>query len=192
MLVCASANPQKVAEIEALLAGSVTLIPRPVAVPDVVEDADTLAGNARLKALAIVQAAGLPAVADDTGLEVAALDGAPGVHSARYAGTGATYGANRRKLLGALAGTDDRRARFRTVALVRWPNGTELATEGVCAGVITDVERGSGGWGYDSVFVPLDGDGRAFAEMTAAEKQVLSSRGRAFRALVGALAARPE
>ena len=186
-LVCASANPDKVAEIERLLAGAVVLLPRPASIPDVVEDADTLVGNARLKAAAIVDAAGRPAVADDTGLEVDALDGAPGVHTGRYAGPDCTYADNRRKLLGALAGVDDRRARFRTVAFVQWPDGRELAVEGVCAGSISVAERGSGGWGYDSVFVPADGDGRTFAEMTEADKRALSSRGRAFRALVEAL-----
>ena len=186
-VVCASANPDKVAEIERLLAGAVVLLPRPAEIPDVVEDADTLVGNARLKAAAIVDAAGLPAVADDTGLEVDALDGAPGVHTGRYAGPDCTYADNRRKLLGALDGIDDRRARFRTVAFVQWPDGRELAVEGVCEGSISGGERGSGGWGYDSVFVPADGDGRTFAEMTEADKRALSSRGRAFRALVEAL-----
>jgi XTP/dITP diphosphohydrolase len=188
-LVCASANPDKVAEIEKLLAGAVVLLPRPASIPDVVEDADTLVGNARLKAAAIVEAVGLPAVADDTGLEVDALDGAPGVHTGRYAGPDCTYADNRRKLLGVLAGIDDRRARFRSVALVRWPDGRELAVEGVCEGSISVDERGSRGWGYDSLFVPADGDGRTFAEMTEGDKQALSSRGRAFRALVEALGA---
>ena len=188
-LVCASANPDKVAEIEALLGGAVELLPRPASMPDVVEDADTLVGNARLKAVAIVEAVGLPAVADDTGLEVDALDGAPGVHTGRYAGPDCTYADNRHKLLGALAGIDDRRARFRTVAMVVWPDGRELAVDGVCEGSISLAERGSGGWGYDSVFVPADGDGRTFAEMTDADKHAMSSRGRAFRALVESLTA---
>lgn len=185
--VCASANPDKVAEIEALLAGFVTLLARPASMADTVEDADTLIGNARLKAAAIVDAVDLPAVADDTGLEVDALDGAPGVHTGRYAGPDCTYADNRRKLLGALAGTDDRRARFRTVAMVRWPDGRELAVDGVCEGSISLGERGSGGWGYDPVFVPSEGDGRTFAEMTVDDKHAMSSRGRAFRALVEAL-----
>jgi len=189
-LVCASANPDKVAEIEALLAGAVELLPRPASIPDVVEDADTLVGNARLKAVAIVEAVGMPAVADDTGLEVDALDGAPGVHTGRYAGPDCTYADNRHKLLGALAGIDDRRARFRTVAMVVWPDGRELAVEGVCEGSISVAERGSGGWGYDSLFVPADGDGRTFAEMTPAEKHAVSHRSRALRALAAALRGR--
>ena len=186
-LVCASANPDKVAEIEAILRDVVELLPRPVGVPDVVEDADTLEGNARLKATAICEATGLPAVADDTGLEVVALGGAPGVHSARYAGEGCSYADNRVKLLRELSGTADRRAAFRTCVLVRWPDGRELCVDGVCSGVISRIERGERGFGYDAVFVPDDGDGRSFAEMTEADKHAISHRGRAFRNLLAAL-----
>ena len=186
-LVCASANPDKVAEIATILDSVVELLPRPGDVADVVEDADTLDGNARLKAVAICDATGLPAVADDTGLEVAALDGAPGVHSARYAGEGASYADNRAKLLTELADVDDRRAAFRTCVLVRWPDGSEVVVNGVCTGTITTVERGERGFGYDSVFVPDDGDGRTFAEMTDDEKHALSHRGRALRNLLTAL-----
>ncbi len=190
MLVCASANPDKVAEIAAVLGDAVTLLPRPNHVPDVVEDADTLEGNARLKAVAICAATGLPAVADDTGLEVAALGGAPGVHAARYAGEGCSYADNRDKLLRELGDAGDRTARFRTVALVRWPDGSEVAVEGVCNGTITRAEQGERGFGYDAVFVPDDGDGRSFAEMTDAEKNAVSHRGQAFRNLLAALDAR--
>jgi len=187
-LVCASANPDKFAEIQAVLGAAVDLRPRPVDVPDVVEDADTLEGNARLKATAIAAATGQPAVADDTGLEVAALGGAPGVRTGRFAGEEATYADNRTKLLAELAGVDDRRARFRTVAMVVWPDGREVAVEGVCDGTIPDGERGARGFGYDAVFRPADGDGRTFAEMSEGEKSVLSHRGRAFRGLLSALA----
>ena len=187
LLVCASANPDKVAEIAAILGDAVELLPRPAEVPDVVEDADTLEGNARLKATAICAATGLAAVADDTGLEVIALDGAPGVYAARYAGEGCTYADNRRKLLHELGDTGDRRARFRTVALARWPDGSEVAADGVCPGTISDGERGTRGFGYDAVFVPDEGDGRTFAEMSDAEKNALSHRGRAFRNLLAAL-----
>lgn len=186
-LVCASANPDKVAEIEALVAGSVTLLPRPADVPEVPEDAETLEGNARLKAVAIAGATGRPAVADDTGLEVAALGGRPGVHAARYAGPHATYAQNRALLLAELQATADRRARFRTVAAVVWPDGREVLTEGVCAGTIATSERGSGGFGYDAVFVPDEAGGRTFAETAPEVKHALSSRGRAFRALLDAL-----
>ena len=189
-LVCASANPDKVAEIAAVLGDAVVLLPRPGDVPDVVEDADTLEGNARLKAVAVCTATGLPAVADDTGLEVLALGGAPGVYAARYAGEGASYADNRRKLLRELGDADDRRANFRTVALVRWPDGSEVAVEGVCPGTITLTEQGARGFGYDAVFVPDDGDGRSFAEMTDAEKNAVSHRGRAFVNLLDALHSR--
>lgn len=188
-LVCASANPDKVAEIAAILDGVVDLLPRPPEVPDVVEDEPTLAGNARLKAAAICAATGLPAVADDTGLFVDALDGAPGVFTARYAGEGASYADNRAKLLGALAGRTgaERSARFVTVAMVVWPDGDELAVEGVCAGCIADEERGERGFGYDPVFVPEDGGGRTFSQMSEDEKHAISHRGRAFAALTEAL-----
>ena len=188
-LVCASANPDKVVEIAALLDGIALLLPRPSEVPDVVEDADTLVGNARLKAAAICAATGRAAVADDTGLEVDALGGAPGVYAARYAGEGVTYADNRAKLLAELAGVaePDRTARFRTVAMVVRPDGSETVVEGVCEGLIAPVERGARGFGYDAVFVPLDGDGRTFAEMSDAEKNAISHRGRAFVALAAAL-----
>ena len=188
-LVCASANPDKVVEIAALLDGIAVLLPRPSEVPDVVEDADTLVGNARLKAAAICAATGRAAVADDTGLEVDALGGAPGVYAARYAGEGVTYADNRAKLLAELAGVaePDRTARFRTVAMVVRPDGSETVVEGVCEGLIAPVERGARGFGYDAVFVPLDGDGRTFAEMSDAEKNAISHRGRAFVALAAAL-----
>jgi XTP/dITP diphosphohydrolase len=190
VLVCASANPGKVEEIRALLHGVVELRPRPAAVADVVEDAATLLGNARLKAAAIAEATGLPAVADDTGLEVDALGGRPGVHTARYAGTTATDADNRALLLAELAGAADRRARFRTCVVVRWPDGEELGVEGTCDGTIALRERGRRGFGYDAVFVPSEGDGRTFAEMTAEEKHAVSHRGRAFRRLLTELTAR--
>ena len=189
-LVCASANPDKVAEIQRLLDGVVDLLARPAHVADVVEDADTLLGNARLKAAALCAATAMPAVADDTGLGVAALGGAPGVYSARYAGEGCSYADNRMKLLAELAGVDDRRAAFTTVAIVVWPDGSELHVEGVCPGVITTEERGAIGFGYDSVFQPDDGGGATFAEMGIEAKNAISHRGRAFRALLSALAQR--
>jgi XTP/dITP diphosphohydrolase len=188
-LVCASANPDKVAEIQDLLRGVAELLPRPDSVGEIVEDADTLLGNARLKARAICDATGIPAVADDTGLEVDALDGAPGVHTARYAGENATYADNRAKMLEALRGVDAlrRTARFRTVALVTYPDGTERWAEGVCEGVIAEHERGARGFGYDAVFAPRDGNGLTFAEMSIEEKHALGHRGRAFRALAEVL-----
>lgn len=186
-LVCASNNPDKVGEIQRLLAGMVELLPRPPEVPEVIEDADTLLGNARLKAAALVAATGIASVADDTGLEVDALGGEPGVHSARYAGEDCSYADNRHKLLAALDGESNRRAAFKTVALVMWSDGTELAVEGVCPGVITTDERGGGGFGYDAVFQPDEGGGATFSEMGVDAKNVISHRGRAFRALLSEL-----
>ena len=194
-LVCASANPDKVAEISEILAAcGVTLIPRPDSVPDVIEDSDTLEGNARLKAVAICVATGLPAVADDTGLEIDALDGAPGVRSARFAGEHASYDENVDLVLRELASRGaaepgERSARFRTVVLVRWPDGRELVVNGVCEGQITADRRGDGGFGYDPVFAPCDEDGRTFAQLSAEEKHAISHRGRALRALAQALPA---
>jgi len=163
-------------------------------VPDVVEDGETLLDNARLKARALVGATGQAAVADDTGLEVDALGGAPGVYSARYAGDDATYADNVAKLLRELAalgdGGGERRARFKTVALAAFPDGSEVWAEGVMEGTIATGARGQHGFGYDPVFVPTGGDGRTFAEMAPAEKDAVSHRGRAFRALAALLAER--
>ncbi|HEX3947874.1 MAG TPA: RdgB/HAM1 family non-canonical purine NTP pyrophosphatase [Acidimicrobiales bacterium] len=195
-LVLATANPDKAAEVAAVLAeaGDIDLRPRPPEVDDVDETGDTLLANARLKAQALAEATNLPAVADDTGLEVDALDGAPGVYSARYAGEQASYSDNVAKVLADLAalpdGGGDRRARFRTVALVTFPDGGEIWTEGTVEGRIAVVPRGAGGFGYDAVFVPDEGDGRTFAEMAPGEKNDVSHRGRAFRALAGELASR--
>jgi XTP/dITP diphosphohydrolase len=192
-IVCASANPDKVAEIESILAAvGVVLEPRPSSVPDVVEDADTLEGNARLKAAAIAEATGLAALADDTGLEIDALDGAPGVHSARYAGDDATYADNVAKVMQELrrVGADtvaDRRARFRTVVLVRGSDGAETVAEGVVEGHIALEARGDAGFGYDPVFIADDTDGRTFAELSPDEKHAISHRGRALRALASSL-----
>jgi XTP/dITP diphosphohydrolase len=195
-LVLASANPDKVAEIAAVLDEvlDVELVPRPAAVPDVAEDGATLLDNARLKARALVAATGLPAVADDTGLEVDALGGAPGVYSARYAGEGVTYADNVAKLLVDLDALPDagapRTARFRTIALAAFPDGSELSAEGVVEGTISPRARGNGGFGYDPLFEPLEGGGRTFAEMAPAEKHAISHRGRAFRSLAAQLAVR--
>lgn len=189
VFVLATANPDKAAEIAAILGGGVELQPRPDEVGEVEETGDTLMENARLKARALAGATGMPAIADDTGLEVDALDGEPGVRSARFAGQGATYADNVAKLISDLEGVaEPRTARFRTVALAAWPDGRELAAEGFVAGRITTAARGSGGFGYDPVFVPDEGDGRSFAEMAPEEKHRLSHRGRAFRALAALLA----
>jgi XTP/dITP diphosphohydrolase len=191
-LVLATANPDKAEEIRSVLhdAGvDVELVPRPGGVPEVDETGETLEENARLKAVALCTATGLPAVADDTGLAVDALSGAPGVYSARFAGEDATYTDNVAKLLRDLHDVParERTARFTTVALARWPDGRELAAIGDVEGTIASEARGDGGFGYDPLFVPVEGDGRTFAEMTAAEKHRVSHRGRAFRTLADGL-----
>jgi len=191
-MVLATANPDKAAEIVALVADTVgdrvELVARPASVGEVEESGDTLEENARIKASALVEATGLPAIADDTGLEVDALGGAPGVYSSRYAGEHATYDDNVAKLLLELdaagaVGAGGRRARFRTVAMACFPGGREVVAHGVVEGTIAAARRGSGGFGYDPVFVPDGGDGRTYAEMSSAEKNARSHRARAFRAL---------
>ncbi|MCU1361032.1 MAG: nucleoside-triphosphatase [Ilumatobacteraceae bacterium] len=188
-LVCATANPGKVAEIAALLVGLVDLQPRPAGLPDVIEDADDLEGNARLKAAAVCAATGAAAVSDDTGLFVEALGGRPGVHTARFAGEPPDDAANRVALLAALEGVADRRAHFATIAMVVRPDGSELVVEGRCYGTIATAQRGERGFGYDALFVPDDGDGRTFAQMSHEEKNLVSHRAKAFAALVDALSA---
>jgi XTP/dITP diphosphohydrolase len=180
----ATANPDKARELAALLDGF-DVLPRPAALADVEETAETLEGNARLKAAAVLAATGEAAVADDTGLEVDALGGRPGVYAARYAGPGATYADNVGKLLVELAGVpvDQRTARFRTVAVALFPDGREIVAEGVVDGTIAEAPRGEAGFGYDPLFVPEEGDGRTFAEMTQDEKATVSHRGRALRSL---------
>jgi XTP/dITP diphosphohydrolase len=190
--VLATANPDKAREIVALLAQAapdVDLQGRPADLPDVDEVGDTLEDNARLKAVALAAATDMPAIADDTGLHVDALGGAPGVHTARYAGDGATYADNVAKLLDELAAVppERRTARFATVAVARWPDGLEVAALGEVEGVITIGARGDGGFGYDPVFAPHEGDGRTFAEMSEDEKHSLSHRARAFGTLAQGL-----
>lgn len=184
-LVVASANPDKVKEISSVLDGLVTLIPRPDHVPDVVEDGDALEDNARLKAQAILKATGIAALSDDTGLSVDVLGGEPGVHSARYSGENATYEENVEKLLQNLDGVPPRMrtARFKTVAMICYPDGSEIIATGVVEGMISESRKGAEGFGYDPVFVPLEGDGSSFAEM-GEEKHRISHRGRALRNLV--------
>lgn len=181
-LILATRNPGKVAELRALLADLPVELVSAAEIggaPDVEEDAPTLEGNAEKKARALNAHTGLPSLADDTGLEVDALGGAPGVHSARFAGAGADAEANRARLLADLDKATSRAARFRTV--LAFAEGDDVRFfEGVCEGRITEVERGEGGFGYDSIFVPDDGaDALTFAEMPAAAKNRISHRGRA-------------
>ena len=184
-LVLATRNPGKVAEMRSLLADvPVQLIPADAlnSPPDVEEDRPTLEGNARKKARALYDHTGRPALADDTGLEIDALDGAPGVHTARFAGPDATPADNNTKLLHALDGADTRRARFRTVVAFVGDDGVHCF-EGVCEGTIAEAPRGEMGFGYDPLFVP-DGATKTFAEMTSDEKNAVSHRKRALHQFV--------
>ena len=181
-LVVASKNPDKIIEIEAVLVreGLVAEIVRGLSWPDVEETEPTLEGNALLKARAVAAATGLPALADDTGLEVAALGGEPGVHTARFAGPGASYQDNVEKMLAVLDGVEDRSATFRSVVAVVWPGGTEATAEGRLDGTIARQARGKFGFGYDPVFEVA---GETLAEMGPEIKDTLSHRALALRAL---------
>jgi XTP/dITP diphosphohydrolase len=149
-------------------------------IPEVIEDGDSFEANAIKKATALSLATGLWALADDSGLEVEALNGAPGVYSARFAGEPVSYEANNRKLLKLLEKETNRRARFRCVIALSGPTGKAQTVEGVCSGSIIRECRGAGGFGYDPLFVP-DGYSQTFAELPAEQKNAISHRGRALR-----------
>lgn len=185
-LVVASQNPDKVREVEEVLE-SLALpveIVRGQVWPEVAETEPTLEGNALLKARAVVAHTGFAAVADDTGLEVQALGGAPGVYTARYAGPQATYADNVAKLLLEMEGVANRSARFRTAVAMVDPSGSEMVVHGVLEGSIATGPRGDGGFGYDPVFLV---DGRTLAEIPPVEKNAISHRARALQALATAL-----
>jgi XTP/dITP diphosphohydrolase len=190
--VLATANPDKAAQMRSILGPlGVDVAPRPRDVPDVDETEDTLEGNALLKARALCVATGLASIADDTGLFVDALDGRPGVFSARYAGESASYQENTDRLLDELIGVaPPRTAHFKSVIVVAFPDGSWFSVEGVLDGAITESARGEGGFGYDPVFELLGEDRRTLAELSREEKNAVSHRGRALRALVEKLADR--
>jgi XTP/dITP diphosphohydrolase len=154
------------------------------AFPDVDETGATYLDNARLKAEAVAAASGLPALADDSGIEVDALGGAPGPRSARYAGEHASDDENLRALIQAIRGVpaSGRSARYRCVAAMAWPDGRFEHAEGVCEGTLRTSPAGTGGFGYDPVFVPVGWD-VTMAELTDEQKDRISHRGRAFRAV---------
>jgi XTP/dITP diphosphohydrolase len=185
IVVVATRNSGKSAEIKRVLKHFPVLVKDlndfgPI--PEPVEDGATYEENAYKKAGFTAKILGLPALADDSGLEVYALGGAPGVHSARYAGPGATYAGNNAKLLDALRGIVDRRARFCCVLSLAVPSGAALTYEAFCEGLIVDSPRGGNGFGYDPLFLypPLD---KTFAEMSGDEKLSVSHRGRALSEL---------
>ena len=184
--VSATGNPDKLQEIVAILGDEIEMLPRPEGLAEPEENAATLEGNARIKAVCVVEVSGLPAIADDTGLEVDALNGEPGVRSARFAGESATYDDNVALLLERLQGVaaKARTARFKTIALARWPDGKEVIAEGIVEGSIATTPRGNNGFGYDPIFIPADSNDRTLAQMTTTEKNAISARGRAFRELL--------
>lgn len=193
-IVLATANSHKMSEIEEILGQQaeldLVLIARPSDIADVEETGETLVENARLKATTIARATDTMSVADDTGLFVAALDGAPGVHSARYAGVDANDKDNIEKLLVAMVDVTDRSATFQTVALAMTPDGQEFSATGELHGTIATAARGAHGFGYDPVFIPDEIPERTLAELETQEKHALSHRGRAFRALGAMIAER--
>ena len=157
--------------------------------PDVDEPHDTYLDNALEKARAVAHELGVPAIADDSGIEVDALGGGPGPRSARFAGEGASDADNLAKLIGLVADVepDARTARYRCVAAIAWPDGRTMHAEGTCEGTLITRPRGDRGFGYDPVFVP-QGERRTMAELGDEEKDRISHRGRAFRALAELLA----
>lgn len=187
-LIFASNNANKVQEIQQILPAGIKLITLKAAgiLIDIPEPHDTLEANAREKSTTIYRLTGQDCFSEDTGLEVSALGGEPGVRSARYAGDAADPAANTEKLLAGLSKISDRRARFRTVISLILA-GTEYQFEGICTGHITNFPQGSNGFGYDPVFIP-DGATRSFGEMTMEEKKKFSHRRKATDLLVSFLA----
>ena len=193
-LAIASKNPHKLRELGRICRDWpvewLTVQNHPGPWPDVDEPHDTYLDNALEKARAVAQVLGVPAIADDSGIEVDALDGGPGPRSARFAGEGASDADNLAKLIGLVADMepDARTARYRCVAAIAWPDGRTMHAEGTCEGTLIGQPRGDRGFGYDPVFVP-QGERRTMAELGDEEKDRISHRGRAFRALAELLAA---
>ena len=188
-LCFASNNAHKLDEIRPLLPPGLTLLSLADigCAEELPETQDTLEGNARQKAEYVFQHYGVACFADDTGLEVTALHGEPGVYSARYAGPQRRAEDNVAKLVQELRGAADRSALFRTVVALASADGTIREFAGEVSGTITEAARGAGGFGYDPVFVPTEGDGRTFAEMSGAEKNRISHRARAVSKLLAYL-----
>ena len=182
----ASRNPGKVREIQQIFAGAdIEWVSEDTdhPWPEVEETGPSYLDNALLKARAIARASGSAVLADDSGIEADALGGGPGVRSARFAGPRATDEENLQLLIDTIAATDVRGARYRCVAVAAWPDGREAHVEATCEGVLITDRRGSGGFGYDPIFVPVESDGRTMAELSAEEKDAISHRGKAFRGL---------
>ncbi len=186
-LVLASHNPGKVKEIHELLApfGADVVSAGALGLPEPEETEDSFIGNAKLKALAAATASGLPALADDSGLAVQALQGAPGIYSARWAGPNKDFAAAMAKVIGLLKPAKDRAAEFVCALALAWPDGHCECFEGRIAGVIIDQPRGDRGFGYDPIFLPVGGS-LTFGEMEPAAKHAISHRAKAFQQLVAA------
>jgi len=185
-LTVATRNANKLAELQAA-SDRVHLRPLPESAPEVEEGTESLEDNACLKAQSAAQYLGLPALADDTGFYVEALDGAPGVLSARFGGKGTTENDRRELVLERLREGGEglsRSARYRTVLCLALPSGETVFADGVVEGVVASEQRGEGGFGYDAIFMPAEGDGRTFAQMSRDEKSAMSHRGRAMRSLL--------
>lgn len=183
-ILVATRNPKKLAEIREILSAPGLELLDPEAVgdlPEVEEDGDTFEANAIKKAVTLARASGMLTLADDSGLEVDALGGEPGVYSARYAGEPSDDAANNAKLLAALQGVTNRRGRFRCVIALATPDGECATVDGRCEGHIADAPQGQGGFGYDPLFIP-DGFSQSFGELAAAIKHRISHRGAALRA----------
>lgn len=178
-VVLATGNAHKVDEVGDILGPGWVVSAQD---PDVEETGTTFEENALLKARAVCEATGDLAVADDSGIEIDALDRRPGIHSARWTEESDWIPRVLRELDGVTG--EGRSGRYVAAAAAVWPDGREVVVRGVVEGHVPDAPRGSGGFGYDPIFVPAEGDGRTFAEMGADEKHALSHRGRAFRALV--------
>ena len=186
-VVLATSNPGKVHEARAILAGSDIRIQASPLWFGEVETGVSFEENARLKAAAAYRMVNRAVLAEDAGIEVDALGGLPGIHSARFAGPSATAGDNNAKVLRLLDGVPDpRTARYRAVVILRLPTGREIVGEGVMEGRLISIPRGEGGFGYDPLFVP-EGDERTVAEMRDAEKNEISHRAKAIRAVLAAL-----
>ena len=188
-VLLATKNPGKVREIASILGDACALESPP---PDWIPPDETepdYRGNALLKARALVAATGMPCLADDSGIEADALDGAPGPRSARFAGEQATDEENLAKLIDVVARAKDKGARYRCVAVLVTPSGEEHVAEATVEGTLITAPRGTGGFGYDPMFVPVEHPDRTMAELSAGEKDAISHRGKAFRALISSVRA---
>jgi len=188
-ILLATRNRDKISEIEEILFGldlEILTVNDFPDLPEVIENKTTLTGNAEKKALESAEFTGIPTLADDTGLFVEALNGAPGVYSSRYAGENCSYKDNRTKMLNEMQGINHRKAQFKTVVAFAFPGKLIATAEGIVAGEITEMEIGDQGFGYDSIFRVKE-TGKTYAEMSDREKNMISHRARAFQNIIPAI-----